>query len=220
MTQAHALPDPDDLNAWLAWATSQLEPMDLTVDVLHRVAENGQRKKDAASPLAPAQTPGQDQWSEAVVSFREQTGWDKDETDGVSRTWHPSRRFYVVVRTGDDGTGLLVACPSPKTGLRTVLRDLIDEVPHTMPLFDITGAGKTAPSPGEPPELWLFMFRFRDGVLHSELSRPAERVEDKITKYHQRIPLPPLPYTRTDTNVIITPDDDLDTGPDIDVQPI
>ncbi|MEU0532163.1 hypothetical protein [Amycolatopsis tolypomycina] len=110
--------------------------------------------------------------------------------------------------------------PTPKTGLHTVLRDLIDEVPRTIPLFDVTDAGKPAPSPKGPPELWLFLFAYRDGVLYSELSRPAERVEDKITKYHQRIPLPPLPYTRADTSVIITPDDDLDGGPDIDVQPI
>lgn len=220
MTHAHALLDPDDHNAWLAWASQQLELRDLTVDVLHRVAENGQRKKDATSPLAPAQTPGQDQWSEAVISFREQTGWDKDEEGGLSRTWHPSRSFYVVIRAGDDSTGLFNTCPTPRTGLRTVLRDLIDHVPRTVPLFDVTADGKPIPAPSGQPELWLFLFSFRDGVLYSELSRPAERIEDKITKYHQRIPLPPLPYQRTDTSVIITPDDDLDTGPDIDVQPI
>jgi hypothetical protein len=220
LTQAHVLPDPDDLDAWLIWATLQLEPLELTVDLLHNVTQNSQRKREAASPLAPTQTPGQDQWSEAVISFREQTGWDRDETDGLSRTWHPSRHFYVVVRAGDDSTGLPDACPTPKTGLRTVLRDLIDEVPHTVPLFDVTGAGKAAPSSGAQPELWLFMFAFRGGVLYSELSRPAERAEDKITKYHQRIPLPPLPYTGTDTSVIITGDDDLDTGPNIDVRPI
>lgn len=220
MTHAHALPDPDDVDAWLTWASQQLEPLDLTVDLLHHVAENGQRKKDGTSPLAPAQTPGQDQWSEAVISFREQTGWDRDEDGGLSRTWHPSHSFYVVVRAGDDSTGLFNRCPTPKSGLRTVLRDLIDDVPRTVPLFDVTEAGKPIPSPSKQPELWLFMFAFRDGVLYSELSRPAERVEDKITKYHQRIPLPPLPYTRTDTSVIITPDDDVDTGPNIDVQPI
>ncbi|MEU0513365.1 hypothetical protein [Amycolatopsis sp. NPDC006125] len=220
MTHAHALPDPGDLDGWLTWAAQQLEPLDLTVDLLHRVAENGQRKRDGTSPLAPAQTPGQDQWSEAVISFREQTGWDKDETGGLSKTWHPSRGFYVVVRAGDDSTGLFGTCPTPKTGLRTVLRDLIDEVPRTVPLFEVTGAGRHIPSPTEPPVLWLFMFSFRDGVVYSELSRPAERVEDKITKYHQRIPLPPLPYTYADTSVIVTPDDDLDAGPDIDVQPI
>jgi hypothetical protein len=220
LTHAHALPDPDDLDAWLVWANQQLEPRDLTVELLHRVVESSQRKRDATSRLAPAQTPGQDQWSEAVISFREQTGWDRDEVDGLSRTWHPSRAFYVVVRAGDDSTGLFDSTPSPKTRLRTVLRDLIDEVPHTAPLFDVTDAGKSAVSFPDRPELWLFMFSYREGVLYSELSRPAERLDDKITKYHQRIPLPPLPYTRADTSVIITPDDDLDTGPDIDVQPI
>ncbi|MEV8609621.1 hypothetical protein AB0383_17110 [Amycolatopsis sp. NPDC051373] len=220
MTHAHALPDPDDRDVWRAWATQHLEPRDLTVELLHRVAENSQRKRDGTSPLAPAQTPGQDQWSEAVVSFREQTGWDRDEEGGLSRTWHPSHNFYVVVRAGDDSTGLPDSCPTPKTGLRTVLRDLIDEVPRMVPLFDVTDAGKPIPSPCGQPELWLFMFSFRDGILYSELSRPAQRAEDKITKYHQRIPLPPLPYTRSNTSVIITPDDELDTGPDIDIQPI
>ncbi|MFE6611494.1 hypothetical protein [Amycolatopsis sp. NPDC057786] len=218
MTHAHTLPDPEDLDAWRTWSASQLEPLGLTVKQLHNVAEGSQRKREAVSPLAPAQTPGQDQWSEAVVIFREQTGWDKDEEGGLSRTWHPSRQLFVVVRAGDDSTGLFGRCPSPKTGLRPTLRDLIDNVPTTVPLFDITGSGKTAAAAGQP-QLWLFLFNFRDGNLHSELSRPAERVEDKITKYHQQIPLPPLPYNRPDTSVIVTPDDEPDTGLDIDVQP-
>lgn len=125
-----------------------------------------------------------------------------------------------MIRAGDDSTGLFGTCPTPKTGLRTVLRDLIDDVPHTVPLFDVTADGELVLSSGRQPELWLFLFSFRGGILYSELSRPAERVEDKITQYHQRIPLPPLPYVRTDTSVIVTPDDDLDAGPDIDVQPI
>ncbi|OLZ59496.1 hypothetical protein [Amycolatopsis keratiniphila] len=222
MTHAHALPDPHDLDAWRAWSNGQLAPLDLTVDLLYRVVENSQRKKDAASPVAPLQTPGQDGWSEAVISFREQTGWGFDEEDGLSRTWHPSRTFFVVVRPGSDSTGLFdpSRTPSPKTRIRTVLRDLIDEVPYTAPLFDVTGDGQSTLSSGERPQLWLFLFSYRDGLLYAELSRPAERIEDKITRYHQRIPLPPLPYTRTGTSVIVTPDDDLDTGPDIDVQPI
>ncbi|MFD5089908.1 hypothetical protein ACFWMR_04865 [Amycolatopsis thailandensis] len=220
MTHAHALPDPHDLDAWRAWSNGRLAPLDLTVDLLHRVVENSQRKRDATSPLAPVQTPGQDGWSEAVISLREQTGWDRDEDDGLSRTWHPSHNFYVVVRPGNDSTGLFDRTPSPKTRLRTVLRDLIDEVPHTAPLFDVTGNGQSRLLPEERPQLWLFLFSYRDGLLYAELSRPAERIEDKITRYHQRIPLPPLPYDRTDTSVIVTPDDDLDTGPDIDVQPI
>lgn len=219
MTHAHTLPDPGDLDAWRTWSTSQLTPLGLTVEQLHNVAEGSQRKKDATSPLAPAQTSGQDRWSEAVVIFREQTSWEMDEEGGLSRTWHPSRRFFVVVRAGDDSTGLFGRCPSPKTGLRQTLRDLIDDVPTTVPLFDVTGSGKATAAVGQP-QLWLFLFNFREGNLYSELSRPAERVEGKITKYHQQIPLPPLPYNRTDTSVIVTPDDDLDTGPDIDVQPI
>lgn len=220
MTHAYALPNPDNPDEWLAWAEQQLDPLGLSVGLLHQVVENAKRKKDATSPLAPVQASGQEQWIEAVVSFREQTGWDPGEVDGLSRTWHPSRSFYVVVRAGDDKTGQFGTCPTPQTGLRTVLGKLIDNVPGTAPLFEVTAAGKPISPPVDPPELWLFMFSFRDGILYSELSWPAERDGDTITKYHRRIPLPPLPYKPTDTSVIVTPDDDLDTGPDIDVQPI
>lgn len=218
MAQPLPLPfSPDDSNAWHRWADEQLAPMDLTVDELHLVADEGQRKYDSTSPLAPTTTPGTDRWSIMVTTFRQLTGWAADNSHGLPRTVHPSEKFYVVIRTGTDGVGDFKGQPTPRHPLGDVLRRVIDGTPNTMALF---GLPDDVVDPDDR-ELWLFLTEKHPGEIHCELSAPSARDGGFVTDYKQRIPLPPLPYTEPadPTGTLPTEPDDL-SGPEIDIQPI
>ncbi|MFD2415529.1 hypothetical protein [Amycolatopsis pigmentata] len=220
MTTANLLPDPKDLDAWTAWADERLHQFDLSVRVLHQVAVAGQRKKDRTSPLSAPIMRGIDGWDGALVALREATGWGKDERGGLPRTVHPSGRFFVVVLTGAHPVGVFGATPQPKNGLRPMLRDLIDDHPTVVPLFDAANV-PVDPNNYQEPELWLFLWCHHEGYLYSELCSPLRRDGDRITAYRDQIPLPPLPYDHDTTDAMITPDDgpDPSAGPVIDVQP-
>jgi hypothetical protein len=221
LSQPNLFPDPQDPDAWRTWADALLAPMDLSVGLLHQVAEAGQRKMDATSPLAPKITGGTNRWSEMVIALRNLTGWQLDETDGLPRTVHPSGRFYVVVRTGAEGVGRFGQCPTPKSSLGPVLQLVVDEVPSTTPLFDLDGKPTDADAYVEP-ELWFFLTDYRDGLIYSELSRPSSREGEMVTGYYQQIQVPPFsfgPFGLDDLGV--EPDDGPDDfiGPQIEVQP-
>lgn len=211
------LTGPGDATIWRAWADGLLAPLDLSVRLLHQVAEAGQRRWDAASPLAPKITAGTDRWSAMVVALRTLTGWRADEEGGLPRTVHPSESFYVVVRTGAGDLGKIdpVECPTTKNPLGPTLRRIIDGVPGPVPLFDF-GLAPVDPEGYREPTLWLFLSDYRDGMLRSELSQPSRREGDVITAYARRIPLPPIPL---DDSAVDLPAGD-SAGPDLDIQPL
>lgn len=212
LTLPRTLPDPDDSSAWRAWADEMLAPMDLSVSLLHQAAEAGQRRMDGTSPLAPRITGGTNRWSETVIAFRGLTAWRVDETDGLSRTVHPSGRFYVVVRTGAGGVGKFGQCPTPKNGLGDVLRRVIDRRPTTLPLLDIEGC--PVGEDYQEPDLWLFLTEYYDGLIHSELSKPSARKGDDVVGYSEQIQLPPFPFRPSGDVGSIRPDDRPDDDDD------
>lgn len=220
------LPDPNHPDEWRSWADGQLEPMDLSVALLHHALDQGQRKRDAASPLSPKQTFGTDGWSGTVAALRSLTRWPADDSGNLSRTIHPSGRFHILVLTGDEMTGRLFGrLPSPKNGLRPTVRALIDAPADTIPWLDRTCRPinfDTVEPFDLAEELWLLMMHRTESHMYAELSRPSARDEGVIVDYHQRIQLPPLPYDLGSVRVTDDPDDDLDpnTGPEIDVRPI
>lgn len=210
--------DPADHEAWRAWADTQLAPLDLSVELLHHVIEAGQRRRGAASPLAPPIATAVEHWGTMVAALRTLTGWRPNDAGNLARTIHPSGRFYVVVRTGAGDVGALnpVVGPTNKHPLGTRLCRIIDGLPpSTMPLFD-TELAPVNPETYHEPTLWLFLWAYRDGAIHTELCQPASRDGEVITGYTQRIPLPPVTFGET----AVEPLDDGAAGPELDIQPL
>lgn len=172
--------DPD---AWWAWADGQLRPMDLNVSLMHSVLRTGQDDFEAASPLAPPTGPGTDRWQRRVVVFRERTLWSPDEGDGLPRTVHPSGRFCVIIKGGEDGVGQFGShVPNPKHGLGNILQSVIDERPEQPSMFTPDLRPKPIPN-DKAMEHWLFLATFFRGFIYSELSLPGERKGDRVTRY-------------------------------------
>jgi hypothetical protein len=220
------LHSPEDVDAWRAWADDRLGRLDLSLQMLHDVVEAGQRGFANSSPLGPKTGPGFDRWEDTLVAFRERTGWPFTEED-LSRTYHPSEEFYVVVKTGADGVGQLPpATPTPKNGLGKTLQRLIGEATRQQTLIKLNGEPWPAESVYDP-KLWILMTEFHDGQIFCELSKPKARSGDKIVEYVEQIPIPPLPFNMEPIDlddisggIDHSQEDDGGTEIDIDVKPL
>lgn len=222
MALTHAL--AQDVPSWRSWADQQLYPMDLSVDVLHRVLEAGHREFENASPLSAPPAPGIGRWNGLLVEFRRQTGWRRNDQGNLPRTEHPSGAFYVVVATGAGAVGEVGGepCPTPKNGLGSIVRQEIDAIPSPPPmqtaLFSPSGV-VVEPAEQRRPVLWYLLAALVDRRMVCELSRPSARVGDSITSYAQRIPIPPLEVIPAEVDLPDV-DPDEDDGLTIEVNPL
>lgn len=121
------------------------------------------------------------------------SGWDYDNSRNYCRTIHPSGAFSIVVSSGDEGTGIVVAGQSPSTrypkGEVTV-----QAVGTNMQLvLELGEEFESAARPTPTSVVWYLLQRVTVGEVFLELSLPTEIRNGVISKWEERIVLGSVP---------------------------
>ncbi len=176
----------------------RLVELDLTVDVVAAALGAADRESALCSDLDPPILEGLLRWGRATRALREQLvphGWTYDNPNNLARTIHPSGDFAVVLATGDEGTGL----PSSGAGPRHTRGYATEQAIHANgqltfefgSLLQLTVGGRSA-GPGHL-QTWFLLYYPDADQFRAELSLPQGIDRGRITRWTERILLPPLP---------------------------
>ncbi|WP_395727082.1 hypothetical protein [Nakamurella sp.] len=176
----------------------RLEELDLTMDVVAAALAAADRESAHCSELDPPILEGLLRWGRATRALREQLvpqGWTYDNPNNLARTIHPSGDFAVVLATGDEGTGL----PSTGAGPRHTRGYATEQAIHANgqlafefgSLLHLAAAGRSA-GLGHL-QTWFLLYHPEPEHFRAELSLPRGIDRGRITRWTERILLPPLP---------------------------
>jgi hypothetical protein len=147
------------------------------------------------TPLDPPIMEGLTRWARTNRFLREELiplGWTYDNPRNLARTIHPSGEFAIVAATGDELTGLADVLPGTryrKGEATTAAVEANEQLAFDFPDLDVTHfvTGTAA------IRTWVLLFHADEDEFRVELSLP-DRIEDgRITRWAERIILPPFP---------------------------
>lgn len=176
----------------------RLADLDLSVHTIDVALRTADAATHACSPLDPPIMEGLTRWGLTTRYLREElvaAGWSFDNPRNLARTIHPSGDFAVVVTTGDESTGLPDRTPGPKhpKGYATELAVLGNGqlALELGPLLPTVRQGRAIHA--SPPLTWFLLFYADVDSFRTEVSLPECFAEGRITKWAERILLPPIP---------------------------
>lgn len=169
----------------------------ITVDHLGRVTQAAASGRNSTTEMHPRSSPGGYMYGEATAQFRRETvgvtGWEFDESGGQPRTFNHERRISVIVRSGDEFTGMDTG-RDPRTK-HTAGRETRAKVSvNQLVAFDL-GAVEAAEE-AAPLHTWVLLLGVVDGEVRAELSRPQDiDGAGHISAWTERVLLPATPLT-------------------------
>jgi hypothetical protein len=177
-------------------ANGRLADLGLTRELLFNVSLRADAEAKLSTDLDAPTHAGTTRFSRTTRFLREAlvpVGWDYDNSRNYCRTIHPSGAFSIVVSSGDEGTGIVVAGQSPSTrypkGEVTV-----QAVEINMQLVLELGEEFETPERREPTSVvWYLLQRVTVGEVFLELSLPTEIHNGVISKWEERIVLGSIP---------------------------
>ncbi|WP_305779817.1 hypothetical protein [Nocardia nova] len=172
-------------------ATTRLAELGLRVETLEKAFERAEADVRMCTKHDPPTMRGFTRWARIVRFLREELasdGWTYDNPINLPRTIHPRRLLAIVVKSGDDVTGLDMPglWPANKNPIGTATKAAVTDNGQ-LALFtaeDLLGVGKML--------TWFLLYRVVDGVVHAELSLPDEIEGDRIGHCLERIILPAI----------------------------
>ena len=176
----------------------RLADLDLSVHTIDVALRKADAATNAGSDLDPPIMEGLNRWGLTTRYLREAlvaAGWSFDNPRNLARTIHPSGDFAVVVTTGDENTGLPQRTPGPKhpKGFATELAVLGNNqlALELGPLVPTVRQGRAIHA--SPPRTWFLLFFATVDCFRAEVSLPECFADGRITKWAERILLPPTP---------------------------
>lgn len=175
----------------------RLPAFGLTVDVVASALGAADRESAHCSDLDPPILEGLLRWGRATRALREQlvpNGWAYDNPNNLARTIHPSGDFAVVLATGDEGTGL----PGSGAGPRHARGSATEQAIHANgqlafefgSLLHLVATGR--PAGPDHLQTWFLLYYAEPEHFRAELSLPRGIDRGRITRWSERILLPPL----------------------------
>ncbi len=176
----------------------RLADLDLSVHTISVALRKADAATRTVSALDPPIMEGLNRWGLTTRHLREElveAGWSYDNPRNLARTIHPSGDFAVVVTTGDESTGLPYRTPGPKhpKGYATELAVLGNGQLELElgPLPPTVRQGRAIHA--SPPRTWFLLFYAELDSFRAEVSLPESFADGRITKWSDRILLPPIP---------------------------
>lgn len=175
-------------------ALDRLQQLGLTVSVVERVVRRADAEVAMCTELDPPIMEGMTRWGKTSRFLREELiprGWTYDNPRNLARTIHPSGEFAIVASTGDELTGLTVPGHLPSTRYRKG-----DAMSRAVALneqlaFDFgDGWGR---KPDDTMRTWILLFYVDEHEFRTELSLPSHIQDGLITRWAERVILPPFP---------------------------
>lgn len=176
-------------------ALDRLQQLGLTVSLVERAVRRADAEVAMCTELDPPIMEGMTRWGKTSRFLREELiprGWTYDNPRNLARTIHPSGEFAIVASTGDEMTGLTIPGNPPSTRYRkgeamTRAVELNEQL-----AFDF-GDGWTESLAPDSLRTWILLFYVAEHEFRTELSLPARITDGLITRWTERIILPPFP---------------------------
>src|SRR5580698_10775873 len=174
-------------------AVDRLAELGLSAGLIERVVRRADADVSTFTELDPPIMLGLTRWGRISRYLREELvphGWTYDNPRNLARTIHPSGEFAIVAATGDELTGLADVLPGTRyrKGDATIAAVEANE----QLAFDFGDFVTGVPDQGAILT-WVLLFHADDDEFRVELSLP-DRIEDgRITRWAERIILPPFP---------------------------
>ena len=180
---------------------SRLPELGLSLEVVAATLAAADRAAAACSDLDPPILEGLLRWGRATRALREQLiplGWTYDNPNNLARTIHPSGDFAVVLATGDAGTGQSEAGAGPRHSRGYATEQAIAANGQLTfefgSLMQLTGSDRPV-GPGHL-QTWFLLYHAEPDCFRIELSLPQGIDRGRITRWTERILLPPVPRGR------------------------
>lgn len=178
--------------------SARLAELGLSVAVVATALAAADRESGRCSELDPPILEGLLRWGRATRALREQLlpdGWTFDNPNNLARTIHPSGEFAVVLATGDEGTGLAESGAGPRHSRGYATEQAIHANGQLTFEFDAIvrlTAGGRATGVGHL-QTWFLLYHAEPEFFRAEVSLPHGIERGRITRWTERILLPPLP---------------------------
>lgn len=175
----------------------RLAELDLTVDAIAIALAAADHESAQCSDLDPPILAGLLRWGRATRALREQLvplGWTYDNPNNLARTIHPTGDFAVVLATGDEGTGL----PDSGAGPRHARGFATEQAIHANGQLSFEFGSLLQLATGRSAgighlQTWFLLYHPDPEYFRVELSLPRVIDRGRITRWTERILLPPLP---------------------------
>ncbi|QPL05557.1 MULTISPECIES: hypothetical protein [Actinomyces] len=173
------------------------------------------------SPFDPVTAFGYQRWAKIVEALRralDQRSWQSFDDEGAARSLSPHGQIVIAAVGGDEATGTGRQPSNARAKGRVLERETRDNAealslsPTQQVLFDSRFLGEDAVLRGR--QTWILLY-FWDKAAHSircELSLPVDLEDGKVTRWAERIILPPASLTDVVLDEALSgqPDDDVD----------
>jgi hypothetical protein len=176
----------------------RLAELGLSTENIARALRRGDQQTMTCTALDPPIMEGLLRWGRTTAFLREElipAGWSFDNPRNLARTIHPSGEFAIVVATGDEGTGLAghEAGPRHAKGYATEqaihangqLSFEFGSLLHVSQQGQAAGLGAL--------QTWFLLYHAEPDCFRVELSLPEAFEGGRITRWTERILLPPVP---------------------------
>ncbi len=180
----------------------RLAELGLSVEVIARALRRGDQQTATCTALDPPIMEGLLRWGRTTAFLREElipAGWSFDNPRNLARTIHPSGEFAIVIATGDEGTGLAGQEAGPRHAKGYATEQAIHangqlsfefgSVLHVSQQGQAAGLGAL--------QTWFLLYHAEPDCFRVELSLPEAFEGGRITRWTERILLPPVPREPT-----------------------
>jgi hypothetical protein len=184
-----------------AEAVDRLAELGLSLEQVERIVRRADADASMCTPFDPPIMEGLTRWARTNRYLREElapAGWQFDNPRNFPRTIHPSGEYAITATTGDDLTGLADLLPTTKYAKGYATTEAVAQ--NGQPTLDF-GDFDFSPlrARGEEqvelsvPRTWFLLFHLDAAGFRVELSLPDAITDGRITRWAQRIVLPPFP---------------------------
>jgi len=174
-------------------AVDRLADLGLSTDLIERVVRQADAEVSMCTELDPPILAGLTRWAKTSRFLREELiplGWTYDNPRNLARTIHPDGEFAIVAATGDGLTGLADVLPGTRYRKGDATTAAVQA--NEQLAFDFGDFVTGTADPGAI-RTWVLLFHADEDEFRVELSLP-DRIEDgRITRWAERIILPPFP---------------------------
>jgi hypothetical protein len=187
-------------------AVSRLAALGIEPHWLVNAVMAGEAEAQLCTDLDPPIARGLARFCRTVRRFREQAipkGWGFDNRRNLSRTTNPSREFAVIAAAGNELTGLAGAEPSTKYGKGiTVVEAVAQNMQLELDLAAVLPEGvdlevDLEAAVGAGIATWVLLYHRDSEEIRLEVSLPAAMTGGFISRWSERIILPPIPAEPT-----------------------
>lgn len=182
----------------------RLAGLDLSLPLVSRVLRRADAEAARCSALDPPILEGLLRWGRCTRFLREElipAGWSYDNPRNLARTIHPAGEFAVVIATGDDQTGLANGRAGPRHPKGYATEQAVNANGQLSfdfgSLLHVSTSGLAAAIGSL--RTWLMLFCVDEDVFRVELSLPEAIEAGRITRWTERILLPPVPRDQSVT---------------------